>query len=635
MPNLSPRSLASICAVLLAILTGESAAEVNSTSLRATSRFEVEGRLDEAGVIHYREIIRIDRGRQTLPPLTRKLWITPATFPLRQRVANVRVTDLVGTPLPVRTRSYGDFFNIDLLSIPPEIKTGIVIEYEVHRGVVVRGAHASLRWDLLGVPWPLPVTDFRMKFTLPAHFGKNAIAQTLSVDYAELEKAKMPIIRVVGDTLEWRYAHTIEPDRSMTWRLRFPPAGVVTPPGRVYVEDLLRDTGFVLLFLALILGLVPVLLFAPPSVVIGITRLWNICAVAIAVYAIGENSLYWMFEKSYRNGWGRVLITIAPQVGLMASMIAYAVIQERMLRRGDRAAYFTQLALPVALAIPLPICSTNAALLFLPLLGLPVAVFWSRRQIALHFGVGADPIVDAVIAEGEITMVELSRRVGVPEPQLRRVLAALPALPIVCDLSAGRCYAPTAALEDDSAGGGGLDLARPVPLLVESLARITEIAGLALILCGVTLTMFGVASGILDRTIGESLMVGAVIGGGVVGLGVWVTGRAKEFRRGEQYGLLRLVTGIMAPLLVPAVAFSMLGKNRIRLHFGVYSIEHLIRAIKVRGELSLSELATLLESTFEEAAATAQYLTQSDVLDANYDRAGARVTRRSDSSPAQ
>lgn len=445
---------------------------------RGGSRFDIAMSIERTGVVHVREAIHLERTSSPRPPLTRHLWLERDTFLSRQRVANVSVTDSVGQRLEFRTRTYGDFFNIDLLEIPPdEIAQGtgraLIIEYQIVHGLRVHGDRARLDWYVLGLFWNLPTTGIRVQVRFPEPVSSTALTQQFKLDEQAIPNEHRPAIAISNDVMSWQYDRAIAPERALSWSLTFPRMGIAAPTLRQRIEQVWRRAGFLFMWLLGLLAAVPFLMFARPRVAVGFTRVWNLLAIGVAAYAIGKHSLYWLHEGTYRGVWADALLTVAADLGLIGGLLAYLIVQERWLRDGVRAAYVTQFALPVILAIPVPMYTTNLTLLFLPLLGLPVAVYWFRRDIALHFGVGTRPLVETVSARGtldvdvlktalndagELSLDELARLLDAPfeeAAEVARHVSASGAIDAVYDRAGARLV--QRALYRDMAKDGSCD----------------------------------------------------------------------------------------------------------------------------------------------------------------------------------
>jgi len=617
-----------------------------------SAAISITATVDDSGVVKVAETFVISsESPGALPPLSRRFWVNPATFPLRQQVVNLRVHDGDGNALRYRRRAYGDWINVDLLDIPHKAVATVVLEYEIKRGLVLSGDTARLKWALVGMFWNIPVTSLELAVSLPAETDPAKVSHTTELDY-EQYKGPKPTIR--DGVFRWKMTKLIGRDKTLEWTLTFPRGNISAPGG--YGADLVASAGIVFWGLIVLIVFALVLLFLPARLAIAVTPVFNATTVATGLFALGENARYWLFEARYR-GKGEldnVLVEQVMFIGFVVILVGIAVAQHRALRAGKRSAYFSQLALPVALALPLPMFSTNPMLLFTPLLGLPVLIFWRRREIALHFGAGMHRLLEHVTTEGQVAFSALAGKLELGEKQLARLLNERPGLPIVVDFDSRVVYSPAAAalrrdfLICSTCGAGtevkGMDMAacahcgreyaasrkakptKPIPVVVDGIAAVLHMFGSFFVVWGGLLLGAFLLLSLFDGA--DGIVIAIVAGVVVAGPGVALIGQSHDMRDGKRSGLVSFALLVTAPLVIPWLAYRALDKKRVQLFFGTYDPKTVGKEIKAKGELSLAALAEMLETDVAEAAEVARYLAGNGIVDAVFDRDGNRLVSR-------
>ncbi len=603
-----------------------------------------------SGDISVTETFTLTRSKTgTLTPLSRRFWVNPATFPLRQHVVDVAVTGANGDALRFRRRSYGDWINVDLLEIPPGDQTTVMLTYTVKRGLTLSAGKATWRWTLVGAFWNVPITSLELAVSLPANVDPKQVSQRAELDYAEVKGLKPT---TADGVTRWRLTKPIPPNRTLDWTLSFPRGDIQAATG--YGKDLFNAISLVLLGAGLLLVIALVLLVLPTRWAIAATPVANAIAVAIALGALGHNAYYWYFEAGYRPGeFDNVITEQVMFAGFIVILVGMAAAQHRALRAGKRSAYFSQFALPVALALPMPMYPTNPMLAFLPVLGLPMLIYWYRPSIALHFGAGMHRLLEHVNTEGEVGFSGLAAKLGIPETQLARLLADRPGLPVVVDFGSRMVYSPAAAairrdfLICSTCGAGteikGQELAacghcgreyaasrkakpqNPTPVFVDAIASVVHMFGMFFIAWAVLLA---VGFSLLGLIGGGGLVI-AVVAGVVIAIpGVVLVGTSGDFRKGTPSTVVTVALLLTSPLVFPLLAYLRLKRRRIQLFFGEYKPVDIAKQLGAKGELSLDELAALLETNVEEAAEVARYLAGNDLVDGVFDRHGMRLVAR-------
>ncbi len=122
-----------------------------------SSRIKIKAEVMPSGRVLFDESIEFQCDRTAELKLTRQVTLGGACggFPLAQRVMNVQVTDAAGSPLDFRTRTYGEWFNIDLVELPGD---GLIrIRYEAANVLDFHNDKVELRWALIGGFWNLAV----------------------------------------------------------------------------------------------------------------------------------------------------------------------------------------------------------------------------------------------------------------------------------------------------------------------------------------------------------------------------------------------------------------------------------------------------------------------------------------------
>lgn len=616
---------------------------------QGSSSISVTATVTPQGTIQVSERITVRRDAHgALSPLSRRFWVEPAAFPLRQQVSHVRVHDASGTPLRYRRRAYADWINIDLVDIPKANPATLVLDYTIERGMTFRGDTAVWRWDWLGLMWNVSVDRVDVAVSLPPAVQADQVALHAQLDYSDYAGSKLAL---ADGVYRWHTTKPIAPNRRLVWELRFPRGDIAAPTG--YGSDLVNAAGVVLWVLALLVVMALVLLFVPARIAIAATPVFTAVGVATALMVLGKNALYWFHEALYRPG---ELDNIATEqvgfVGFVVILVGFAVVQAYHLRRGRKHAYYAQLALPIALFMPAPMYSTNPQLLFCWLLGLPLVIYWLRPAIRLHFGVGLHRLLEHVTTEGEVSFDALAAVLQISAAQLARILERRPGLPVVVDFDRRRAFSPSvAALQADvmicaTCGAAtetrGMDMVscghcqreyaasrkakprNPVPVFVEAMAAVVDMFGAFFVAWGALLLVTFSVLALFDGDLVVSIVLALIFA--LPALPLFKISRS--LRTGKSTVGFTIVCLLTAPAIVPLFALVRMRRNRIRLFFGSYPPELIGKKVAAAGELSLDELAAVLQTTVEEAAEVARYLAGNDLIDAVFDRHGRRLVAR-------
>lgn len=587
-------------------------------------------------------------------PLTRILFTpaAPGAFPLHQRIEDVAITDGGGAPLPWRSWTYArDRLQVAVDALPADgrLRVGYTLRHAVDRSS--DGDMAPVNVTLYG--WQPTITRLIVEVTPPAGVAAEP-GQWSVVGWGDASPAESLTDGALRRTLT---EDLTEPSVESVIRL---PPGTIEPLGAPgYWAELLRQAGLLLWLLAAGLLAAAVLRFLPPVATIGFARAWHGVLLVFPAVCFGQLVAYWLAAHRYTardDWWGNGAAEIVGAISLIGFLAVFAFLQQRSIAARDREGYLLELAWPVVLLVVAPFGSDDPRLLLLPLLALPIPLFWYRRRLALHFGVGTHVIAEVVAAAGEATSTSVAQRLGITRDRLLRVLRRQPELPVVMDAERDVLMTlDVAALRRDVAvcgSCGGVmvtsDMARlacafcgrdvtsaarptprrPVPVIVEALARVATMGGIAIVFWG---AMFWVAVLAIEAFGGE-LLTGLAVGGVLFGvaalLGLRVRKLGRELRAGERGGVASAAMLVMSPLVVPFLAWRRLRSPQVRLHFGELPIASLEAELRQRGELPLTDLAAFLGCSLAEASAEAAYLTASNSVDAVYDRAGARLVSR-------
>lgn len=616
------------------------------------SKLHLRLEVQPEGQLHIRETIEFSFGGKARPPLTRQLWLRQIVgmFPLRQRVSNLRVTDGARASVAHRVRRYMDWYNIDLDRSPLPAVGTILLDYTVSHGVFVDGQTAHLVWNPIALFWNLPVAELEVEILLPTDTDSSRVALTAEYAY-EPYSGVGP--RVSGNAIHWSASGLLAANEDLVLRVAFPADGLRIQ--RDYLSEVYRQARLPLLFAVLLLLLALPLRTLSPRAVVAFTRGWNALCAAVVVYSMLPSVVYWIAEDHYRGGdASNTIVSLVGDAGVLGFVLLYVWRQDKALARGERAAYFTQFALPVFLAFPAPLYDIQPAYLLFWLMGLPLPLYWLRRRIAFHFGADTGVIVEHVNGRGQLSVVELANAVGVPRAQLTRILRRSPELPVVTDFEHDTVYsAEIAALRAQfsvcpNCGGGtetkGMSvlrcgyckrelasgqqatIARPVPVIVDALARLIESVGYGVIAFAGVLAVAFALSAALDRD-AEALIVLVIPLVLALG-GWWIATNGKRLRDGQRYWLVVLGLTLSSPLVVPLLALGRLRRPLVKLHFGRYPLERLASELQQRGELDFGRVAEVLGCGQGEGIALARYLCAHDLLAGVYDRVGFRVVAR-------
>jgi len=619
-----------------------------------SSQIRIRAEVMSSGRVRFDESIEFQCGQAADPKLTRQLPAGSArgVFPLAGRVLNVLVTDAAGSPLDFRTRAYGEWLNVDLVELPDD---GVIhIRYEAANVLDFRHDEVELQWNSIGFFWNLAVKSASVEVVLPES-PKSAVEVRANPDFGPYAAAN---VEVVDRMIRWQSSGPIGPNEKLDWAVTFPKQGIERPGMGNYLRELWIQ-GSIPLWLGLMLVVaLPILRRLPTSRVIGFTRAWNVLTVVAVLFVMLPLVWYWVCESPYRGGdAGSVVSEGVGVLGLVAFLGMYVWRQDRWIVSRDREAYFLEIALPVILAVFLPMFTVKRAILFFPLLGLPVLVYWMRQRVGLQFGAGIHLLVERVVTEGHVSFASLARTFQIDKEQLARILMRRGELPVVTDFEHETVYAPeVAALKEDfavCANCGGATEAkamalvecpycereyagsraakprRPVPVIVEALARLAETFGASIAFLFILVAVGGIGIELAEGgDIGSILILAVVVASLGAGIGLLLRHFGNGIRRGRYYGITRFTLLIGTPLVVPLLVYCKLGSRLLRLHFGKIEAKQIAQELRNCREIRLDELAAYLGTTAADAAATARYLTGNDLIDAVFDRVGQRLVCR-------
>lgn len=568
-------------------------------------------------------------------PLERTLLreSAPGLMPRRQWITDLKVS---GKGVE---RSSHDA--IDRSQVVVEKAAGnFTLRYRLHRVVPADG-----RFDLS----LLDVGDLRVervtsKLVLPTGVDSQEVTWEVSIlgdtedgqlFHESVEKAPLEQSIEVGATKV-----------SPSYDLVVPPDAVKRPSLGEQLKETVSQAGLLPYLAAGFLLLSLVLRFLPIGFVIGFTRLWHLIVVVPVVLMPAPDVIYWL-----RHGpLDSALATLGLTLGYLGLLAGYIWLQDRGLRQARPEAFHIELALPVVISFAFPVWVNPAAVIFLPALGLPVAIYWLRDDLAMAFGAASHRIVEHVVTEGRTTLDALAKQFRIGRTRLERVLKQQPDLPLVVDYGQGTVYSQQAAAQlaelavCANCGGAteisGMDMVacpycgneyakaaahateRPVPVIVEAFARIAVVLAVVLAFWG---GAFALAFAGFEGGFGAVVLLPLVLLGGMA-YGAFLL--AKAWRDGKAYPLLVILLLLSGPFILPLLAFRPLSRRRVKLHFGSADTADLKKVLEERGELPLSEVATQWETSLAEATELVRFLCASGALEAVYDRPGSRLVHK-------
>ncbi len=639
--------------VLSALLWGICATSASQAQAQIRSEHLIEAQVRPDGDVDVVETITL-LGPWDDTHITRSFWLRGAedAWPLRQEVREASASTRRGSNLELRKRDYEDRSNLDLLELPSD---GVVtLRYRVHRGLEFSDDRAIWHWMATGYAWPGTVTRVRVRLRAPHEVASASLSYAVGYGDAAPTSAS-PVIE--SGVATWELVLEAPPDEPISLAIGLPRGTLSAPDRQAFVADMVELLRLPLAAFALILALSIVLVFVRPRGVIAATVVANFIPGAVAVISAFWVTRYWYFEQSHRGVGDDFSGEFIINFGLAGFVVLFAWKQRAILREGNRAAYFAQLAFPAILLVAWPLAFVDRAMLFFPLLAVPVYLYWLRKSVALEFGVGAHRIAEEVGGRGEVAVAELATALEMTDGSLRKALRLNPHLPVVLDHKENLLMSAEAAAVRDEMRvctycGGATEVAgmavracgycsrefksskkrrtqKPVPVVIEAIAMFFEtLAGGAYVFAGT------VAFAILAmEAIGGSLvdgLVGSVIAGGLFCIPALLLGTlGAGLRRGHNVGIVKALLvalgWVLLPLLVP---LRKLSSRRVQIFTGEFDVAKLGEFLIEKGELGLAEFADYLQSNQEDAAELAQYLAVNQIIDAVYDRRGSRLVSR-------
>lgn len=584
-------------------------------TLLVEERFELGGELDKP---FERTILRQD---------------APGPVPRRQWITDLRVTGV-----DVRSSTYDA---LDRTSVVVERPArDITLRYRVHRIVPASGHFEMTTLDT----GKLQLDRLTVRFVPPDGVTEKDVSWGISVLgddggdglFEEIDRAPLEHTLDVGAS-----------DVSIAYDIRVPADAVERPRLVAQLKEMVQQAGMLPYLVAALIALALLLRLLPIGFAITFTRLWHVVVLVPIVLLTAPDVIFFL----RRGPLDEALVGLGIGLACLALIGGYGWLQDRGLRRARREAFFIELALPVVLTFAFPVWNNPAATPFLPLLGLPVAIYWLRDDIALAFGAASHRIVEHVVTEGRITLDALAAHFGLSRRRLERVLRQQPDLPLVTDYAKGMVYSEQAAAELAELSvcancGGATEVAgmnlvacpychseyanaasrateRPVPVIVEAFARIAEVLAAVFAFWGVA---FGLAFAGLEGGFGAVVLVPLVLCGALaLGAYSWAT----SLRAGTGYFVLVALLLLTGPFVVPLFAFRPLGRRRVKLHFGRADVTSLKAELDQRGEMTIAVLAQHFETSLAEATELGRFLCATKSIDAVYDRPRGRLVSRS------
>lgn len=610
----------------------------------------------DADEVRVREAWSWQRGHG---PPSRQLeleWLDDA-FALRP-VWSLQSAKLDGVAFEPRVRRYDDWIDIDLPQTEAGPRHRLDLEY------TLRGAWREREGGQFALPMTQVSSDspLHVKSVSVLVVGPSTLEPTLwaTHDYTEFERVPLEVGESAGQTSWTARLGASNPGDPLFWRLRV--GAALEPETVAYLPTLIEQSGIVPIasLVALVFGVVLRLL--PAYRTISGMRFLHLGVFLVAGWEIvGLQLAYWWPEALQRGAdLDEAFMEVAASTGLLALLGVFLLEQDRGMRRRVPEAFVLEPAMPIALAVALPMLPIRASYLVLPLLGLPGLIAWLRRPVALAMGADLHRLVDAVQTRGTTTVNELATDLRLRPADVRALLERHGNLPIVFERDQDRVLASSAAaLQADlhvcpSCGGGtriaGQDLVDcpyctrsyassrtvdpqpPVPLVVRTINALLETLGDGLVGWAVLLSLAFVTMSFFDDEDG-TFIAAIIVAALFLGLTAWIRGRLESFAKhlvtGERYGFLVALLVVTSPLVLPLVALSKVLGPRVRLHFGRQTVEGLATQLESRGQLSIDDLARLLRTRWDEAFDLAVYLCGSGGLDAALDRQGLRLIARS------
>tara|TARA_R110002096_G_scaffold292224_2_gene486610 strand:+ start:53748 stop:55979 length:2232 start_codon:yes stop_codon:yes gene_type:complete len=616
------------------------------------SAHDLQATLRSDGDIEVVETITLS-GDWSKTKATRSFWLLPAddAWPLRQSVQDVGVFDEAGAALAFRERAYEDRSNIDLLELP-ESGT-LVLHYRIHRPLTLKASRAEWQWMVTGYSWKAEVSSVRLRLSAPHSLATASLTYASGYSDAPATSAEFSE-DALGIT--WDFKPGAAADEPIRIALGLPKGEIGAAPSNVYWRDVMKLCRIPLAALVLLFVLGFILIVAYPWRAIVITGFANVVPGLVALISAFWVTRYWYFEQGHRGVGDDFSGEFIINFGLAGFVVLFAWKQRRVLAKGKRAAYFAQLAFPAVLVVAWPIAFVDRAMLIFPLLALPTYVYWTRRKIALEFGVGAYRISEEVGGRGEISVAELAEHMRLSEPSLLKALRQNPHLPVVVDTAHQMVLSAEAAAMHDELRvctycGGATEVAgmavrkcgycereftsskkrrteKPLPVVIESLAIFFEmLTSGAFFLAGtIALAIF------VMEAVGGSLidgLVGAVIAGAICCIpAVLLSAMGSGLRKGQHVGVAKIVLVLFSWLLLPLFVLRALSSKRVGIFTGAVDTKELAKRIDEQGELTLPEFAHYLQSNVEDAAELAQYLAVNQIIDIVYDRRDSRLVSR-------
>ncbi|MBU1537778.1 hypothetical protein KKF84_20870, partial [Myxococcota bacterium] len=421
------------------------------------SSFSVQVHINADGTVNVEETISLSL--KSPGNLTRQLPMVEGSgkLLLRQRITDLSVWRGKKGETKVRHRlRAGDYWtNIDLLGLPAGEQV-LHLKYKVLFPFLPSGSSRIFPWQFPSSFWNLTVKDLAITWHLPAAYKKEAIKLKNIKDYRDA----IPGTVTHGERHITFTATGIKnkPDSNIRFDLTFPKS-MITGNAPPLVSEYLKQGGITIFLLAFLVFLALVALFLPARAAINLTSAVNFLYPLALMASLWPSTMYWLQERHFRPGSASdPMLSVIVNAVFVLFFLFFALLQRRGFQRWTRTSYSLQLAIMPLLFIPALLPGTGLHLF--GLLGIPILIYWHRREIAWQFGAGVERVVEAVNTHGEITFADLAGQLNLTKPQLEQILRQNADLPLVPDYRAGKVFSmENVKLAEDfkvcpSCGGG-------------------------------------------------------------------------------------------------------------------------------------------------------------------------------------
>ncbi|MBU1221971.1 hypothetical protein KKF34_05900 [Myxococcota bacterium] len=620
------------------------------------------------GNAFYKEKILLSGVKKTF--LTRNIYLNNLNMLARQRVSDVSLTDSKGTKLRFRIRNYNEWANIDILELPSD--NIINLSFTVVGGAPLS---ASLMHRITGIAWNLPVKNLDFEMIFP--FSIKGTKFKFRNNFSDIDK---PDYKVKDNILTFNIKNLKKGSTvDMTGTLENWSSSQKYKKG---VSEIVKQNLIALIFIGIFLIFSISAFFLSPLAAVKLTVVMNSLITVMLVIILFPSVRYWYFESIARGGdFSNTFSEIFMSMSFMSIFLFILFKVNQGLLAFKKSAWYMQIGLGAFLFIVTPMPHTSTILL--PVLGFGQLIYWLRKDIAFQFGIGLYSVSEYVQNEGEVTFDNAAKKFKLSSEQFTKLLEHTRNLPIVTDYSHKLLMSPeNAALKENLrccpyCSGASMMLTgaakaeceycgrefvaptnmkkneatvkkgkndkdnktseevtttgkeKPVPVIVDAVAEFFRSFAFAAGGFGVLIGFVFFVMGVFDGDGMVSAIAVALFGAAVLMIPAYLIYALSEgLRKGKYYWEMRIFLIITAPLVIPLIAFFRTGTNRIKLHFGQISPQEFEKEVETKGEMSLSEVASWLDASEEEASDTVAYLAGNNIIDAVYDRRKNRLVHR-------